>query len=196
MKNIKRSGWAAAMSLLTITVVFLGEISPWQGLGIITFFVLLVGIILWATGLILLIKEISIKQKENDQKKGVLISTVLIISFIPISILYVGISEYINTKITVDVINRSPYKATNILIYGAGNIFDDSDTLKVKTFNSGEKIEYITRPSTAPGRKGYIKMEFDVDNKHVSRNIAGEFSINPYSIQQDWNVIVDNKFVK
>jgi hypothetical protein len=39
-------------------------------------------------------------------------------------------------------------------------------------------------------------MEFDLDKKHISKNIAGEFSINPYVIKQQWRLIIDDSFYK
>ena len=126
-----------------------------------------------------------------------LITFILIIGFIPMGLIYMKISGYVGTKITVNVTNQSDFVPRNLLIYGTGNIFENQDTLKVKSFNKGEQLSYTIRPSTKPHRNGYIKIEFDVnDGKHISKNIAGEFSINPYHIQQDWEVTIDNEFVE
>ena len=104
---------------------------------------------------------------------------ILIIAFIPVGLIYMKISGEVRTKITVNVINQLGYPASKILIYGTGNIFENPDTLKMGKLNMGEKIEHVTRPSTKPLRKGYIRMEFDIENKHIVKDIAGEFSINP-----------------
>ncbi len=120
----------------------------------------------------------------------------LIIGFIPVGLIYMQISGIVRTKITVNVINQLDYPASKIFVHETGNIFENSDTLKMGKLNKGEKIEYVTRPSTKPHRNGYIRMEFDIENKHIAKDIAGEFSINPYNIQQDWKVSVDNEFVK
>lgn len=121
---------------------------------------------------------------------------ILVIGFIPTGILFIGLSEAVITEITVNVMNQSDYLGSDVLIYGTGNIFESSDILKIDNFNIGEKIEYITRPSTAPHRNCFIRMEFDINNKHISKDIAGEFSINPYIIQQNWEIVIDNEFVK
>ncbi len=157
---------------------------------------MLLGIALWAVSVISLIDGLFNNQIESGQKKMIVIAILLIIGFIPIGLFYMKISGYVRTKITVNVINQSEFIPSNILIYGTGTIFENSDTLKVNKFNKGEKIEYVIRPSTKPHKNGYIRIEFDIDGKHIEKNIAGEFSINPYNIQQEWKVAIDNEFIK
>lgn len=196
MKNIMLSKKLAIISIVIVTFIFLAVISPLKGLSILTFPLIMLGIVIWITSLILLISELFNRQKENGQKKTIVITLILIVGFIPLGLIYTKISGYARTKITVNVINQSDFIPNNILIYGEGSIFENSDTLKVNNLNKGGSIEYIIRPSTKPHRNGYIRIEFDIDNKHISKNIAGEFSINPYNIQQYWEVAVDNEFVK
>ena len=196
MRQIKLSKKLVIISIALITIIFLAVISPLKGLSILTWPLILLGIVLWIVSLILLIAGLFNRQKENDQKKTIMISLLLIIGYIPIGLIYIKISEHVRTKITLNIINKSDSIPSNILIYGTGNIFENSDTLKINKFNKGDKIEYVIRPSTKPHRNGYIKIEFDVDSKHISKDIAGEFSINPYNIQQDWEVTLDNEFIK
>ena len=196
MGQIKLSKRLAIISIAIITLIFLAVISPLKGLSILTPLLILPGIVLWMVSLILLIAGLINRQRENNEKKTKMIALILIIGFIPIGLIYMKISGYVRTKITIDVINQSDFIPSNILIYGAGNIFENTDTLKVNKFNKREKIEYIIRPITKPHRNGYIRIEFDIDNKHISKNIAGEFSINPYNIQQDWEVSLGNDFYK
>jgi glucan phosphoethanolaminetransferase (alkaline phosphatase superfamily) len=196
MRQIKLSKKLAIISNLIITTIFLAVISPLKGLSILTFPLILIGIVLWIVSIILLISGLINKQSEKHQKIEIVIALILIISFIPIGFFSMKISGDVRTKIIVKVINRSNFTAKNVKIYGAGNIFENSDTLKINQLNKGDTTEYVTRPNTGPHRTGYIKIEFEADNKHISKNIAGEFSINPYNIQQDWEVILDNKFIK
>jgi len=197
MEQIKFSKKLAIISITIITVIFLAIISPIKGLSILTGPLMLLGIVLWVTSIIQLIAALSNRQGKSDQKKRIVIITIiLIIAFIPLGFFYVKISGNIRTTITVNITNTSKYVPNNILIYGAGNIFENQDTLKLNKFNQGEKIEYIISPTTIPHRNGNIRMEFDIDNIHISKVIAGEFSINPYSIQQEWEVIIDNEFIK
>jgi len=197
MEQIKFSKKLAIISITIITVIFLAIISPIKGLSILTGPLMLLGIVLWVTSIIQLIAALSNRQGKSDQKKRIVIITIiLIIAFIPLGFFYVKISGNIRTTITVNITNTSKYVPNNILIYGAGNIFENPDTLKLNKFNQGEKIEYIISPTTIPHRNGNIRMEFDIDNIHISKVIAGEFSINPYSIQQEWEVIIDNEFIK
>ena len=196
MKQFKLSIRLVIISIIIITVIFLAIISPLQGLSILTWPLILLGIALWIVSLIILISGLFDKQRENGQKKAMVIALLLIIGFIPIGIIYMKLSGDIRTKITVNIINQSDSIPDNILIYGAGTIFENSDTLKVNKFNKGEKIEYVTRPITKPYRNGYIRLEFDINGKHIEKNIAGEFSINPYNIQQEWEITIDNAFFK
>lgn len=196
MREFKLSIRLVIISLIIITVIFLGVISPWQGLSILTWPLILLGIALWIVSVIFLISGLFTNQRKNSQKKTILIALFLIIGFIPIGLIYMKISGYVRTKITVTIINQSDFIPSNVLIYGTGTIFENSDTLKVNKFNIGEEIEYVIRPSTKPHKNGYIKIEFDIDGKRIQKNIAGEFSINPYNIQQEWKIIMDNKFIK
>lgn len=196
MREFKLSIRLVIISLIIITVIFFGVISPWQGLSILTWPLILLGIALWIVSVIFLISGLFTNQRKNSQKKTILIALFLIIGFIPIGLIYMKISGYVRTKITVTIINQSDFIPSNVLIYGTGTIFENSDTLKVNKFNKGEEIEYVIRPSTKPHKNGYIKIEFDIDGKRIEKNIAGEFSINPYNIQQEWKIIMDNKFIK
>jgi predicted RNA-binding protein YlxR (DUF448 family) len=49
----------------------------------------------------------------------------------------------------------------------------------------GESTSYIFQATGKPHRSGYIKIEFDLNNKHISKNITGRFSVNPYEIKQE-----------
>jgi hypothetical protein len=196
MRQIELAKKLAIISIVIITVIFLGEISPLKGLGILTWSILEAGILLWLTSLLLLIVGLFNRKKENEPKKNITMALLLTLGFIPLGFMYMTISGNIRTKITVSISNQSDFIPGNVLIYGTGNIFESTDTLKVASFKKGEKIEYVIQPSTAPHRHGYIRMEFDVDNKHISKEIAGEFSINPYNIKQEWEVVIDNEFVK
>ncbi len=193
MKQIKVAIILAIIAILIITIVFISIISPFKGLGILTPLSILLGITIWGYSLTLLVS--GLKNKENISKVRILISTVLIIAFIPIGYLFMKISGQERTKISIVVVNRSDHKPANIRIYGIGNIFENTDTLKLKLLNKGESMTYTIRAISKPYRTGYIRMEFDFNNKPISRKIAGKFSINPYDIKQEWRVIIDNSFL-
>jgi len=195
MDQVKLSQKIIISSIALITLIFLAVISPLKGLSILTPLLIIGAIVLWITSIILLIKGYPDRNKENYQKK-ILVTIILIIAFIPLGLYYMKISGHVRTKITVHIKNQSDFIPENILIYGTGNIFENPDTLKVNSFGNGEELDFIIWPITKPGRKGYIRMEFDLSGKHFYKNIAGEFSVNPYNIQQEWKVTVDKEFLK
>ena len=183
----------ALVAILIITAVFISTISPLKGIGIFTTLSIFLGILIWGLSLILLIS--GLKTKENISKARILISIFFITAFIPLGYLFMKISGRVRTRITVSIVNHSDHKPANIKIYGVGNIFENTDTLKLEMLKKGESISYIIQAISKPHRSGYIKMEFDFNNKHYSKNIAGKFSINPYEIKQKWEVIIDNSFL-
>jgi hypothetical protein len=185
----------AISSILIITVIFVAVISPLKGFGILTPLLLLIGILLWVGSLILLLAGYFNKHRDRSRGKSLIITLILVAAFIPIGIIYSTISENVRTKITVIITNQSDYIPYNISVYGAGSIFENPDTMKMGRFGKGEQMQYTTWPATKPFRSGYIRMDFDIDGKHISKDIAGEFSINPYFIQQEWEITVDNEFV-
>lgn len=170
-------------------------ISPLRGLSIVTWPLLQLAVVLWLISLVLVIRGLN-RKEENVQRKTKWIALALVIGFVPIGLVYIKIGGDVTTKITVHILNKSSSVASNVLVYGTGNIFEDSDTLKLNTFNNGENIEYVTWPNTGPHRNGYIRMEFDIADKHITKDVAGEFSINPYDIQQQWDIIMDSAFIK
>ena len=184
----------AIIAILIITIVLIFIISPLKGLGILTPFSIFLGISIWGFSLILLISGLKYRNKENISKVRILITIVLIIAFIPVGYLFMKISGKARTRITVAIVNHSGQKPTNIKIYGIGNIFENADTLKLGMLNQGESMIFTIQAISKPHRSGHIKMEFDIKNKHISKNIAGRFSINPYEIKQEWNVTIDNSF--
>jgi hypothetical protein len=193
MKQIKVALIMALVAILIITAVFISTISPLKGIGIFTTLSIFLGILIWGLSLILLIS--GLKTKENISKARILISIFFITAFIPLGYLFMKISGRVRTRITVSIVNHSDHKPANIKIYGVGNIFENTDTLKLEMLKKGESISYIIQAISKPHRSGYIKMEFDFNNKHYSKNIAGKFSINPYEIKQKWEVIIDNSFL-
>jgi hypothetical protein len=194
MKQIRIAIIMAIIAILIITIVFIFIISPLKGLGILTPFSIFLGISIWGFSLILLISGLKYRNKENISKVRILITIVLIIAFIPVGYLFMKISGKARTRITVAIVNHSGQKPTNIKIYGIGNIFENADTLKLGMLNQGESMIFTIQAISKPHRSGHIKMEFDINNKHISKNIAGRFSINPYEIKQEWNVTIDNSF--
>lgn len=193
MSQLKLSQRFIISSIAIITLIFLAVISPLKGLSIFTAPLIFVAVGLWLTSLILLIK--GFPDRKNYQRKT-LITAILIIGFIPLGLFYMKISGNVRTKITVHIKNQSDFVPKNILIYGTGNIFENTDTLNANSIANGEEIKYIIWPTTKPNRKGYIRIEFDIPGKHISKDLAGEFSVNPYNIQQEWTVTLDKEFLK
>lgn len=194
MRLIKIAITMAIIAILIITVIFISIISPLKGLGIFTSLFIFLGILIWGISLILLIS--GLKTKEYISKTKILISIFFITAFIPVGYLFMKISGRVRTRISVAIVNHSDHKPANIKIYGVGNIFENTDTLKLEMLKKGESISYIIQASSKPHRSGYIKMEFDLKNKHISKNIAGRFSVNPYEIKQEWNIVINNSFVE
>ena len=84
------------------------------------------------------------KSKEiNYKHKSVILTFTLLVSFIAIGLIYISISQFICTKITVNVINQSDFALENVKIYGSGNIFENPDTLKIKRLVKTDKIKYV-----------------------------------------------------
>jgi predicted RNA-binding protein YlxR (DUF448 family) len=194
MKQIKIVIIMAIIAILIILIVFISIISPLKGLGIFTPILILLGITIWGISLILFIS--GIKTKGNISKIRILMSIFFIAAFIPLGYLFMKISGKARTRITVAILNHSDHNPANIKIYGVGNIFENTDTLKLEMLKKGESISYIIQATSKPHRSGYIKMEFDLNNKHISKNIAGRFSVNPYEIKQEWDIVIDSSFVQ
>lgn len=184
----------ALIAILIITIVFISIITPLKGLGILTTLSIFLGISIWGLSLIIFIS--GLKNKENISKVRILITILLIIAFIPTGYLYMKISGQMRTRISVDVVNKSDYNPANIRIYGVGNIFENTDTLKLEMLKKNESMTYTIQAISKPHRSGSIMMEFDLNKMHFSKNIAGEFSINPYEIKQEWMVVIDNSFIE
>jgi len=193
---MKISRILAIASILIITLIFVATLSPAKGFGIITFPLLMIGILIWVASLIFFLIGFFNKTRDKNQKRSVILSIILIAGIIPLSIIYTATVQYVKTKITVSITNRSDYIPVNILVYGTGNIFNNPDTLKLDKLNKEGIIKFSIWPSTRPFGTGFIKMDYDIGENHISKNIAGEFSINPYMIQQHWEVIFDNGFMK
>ncbi len=193
MNQLKLSLQSIIGAITIITLIFFAVISPLKGLSILTAPLIFVAVGLWLTSLILLIK--GFPDRKNYQRKT-LVTAILIIGFIPLGLFYMKISGNVRTKITVHIQNQSDFIPKNILIYGTGNIFENADTLRANSFAIGEEIKYIIWPTTKPGRNGYIRIEFDIAGKHITKDLAGEFSVNPYNIQQEWTVTLDKEFLK
>ena len=193
MSQLKLSLRIILSAIAIITIIFLAVISPLRGLSFFTAPLIFVAVGLWLASLILLIK--GFPGRQNYQRQT-LITAILIIGFIPLGLFYMKKSGHIRTEITIHIKNQSDSVPKNILIYGAGNIFEKPDTLKVNSFEIGEELKYTIWPVTKPGRRGYVRMEFDLSGKHYTRNIAGEFSVNPYNIQQEWTVNMHNEYFK
>jgi len=196
MKQIKLVKKLALIAILIISIIFLSIISPLKGLSILTPLAIVLGITIWGYGLIVLISGVRNRKKENFSDIQILTATILIGAFIPLGLLFMKLSGQARTRITIEVVNKSERIPSNISIFGSGSIFENSDTLKLKKLNKGESLTYTINAISKPHRSGYIIMEFDLDNKHISKNIAGEFSINPYDIKQQWRLIIDDSFYK
>lgn len=196
MKQIKIAIIMAIIAILIISVIFLSIISPLKGLSILTPLSILLGITIWGFSLILLISGLRNRDKENISKINILTAIISISSFIPIGYLFMKISGEARTKISIVIVNHSDQIPANISIYGTGNIFENTDTLQLKMLKKGDSLRYTTKAIGKPHRSGYIKMEFDFNNKRISKIIAGKFSINPYVIKQEWKFIVDNSLFK
>jgi hypothetical protein len=194
MKQIKLAITMAIIAILIITIVFLSIISPLKGLSILTPFSILLGVTLWGLSIAFLISGLRIRDKKTITNVNILTAILLIFAFIPIGLFFMKISGNERTKISIDILNQSDHEPANIIMYGAGSIFENSDTLKLKLLNKGDSLTYTIKAITKPHRSGYIKMEFDLGKRHISKNIAGEFSVNPYSIKQEWSIIIDNSF--
>lgn len=192
MKQIKIAIIMAIVAILIISVIFLSIISPLKGLSILTPLSILLGITIWGFSLILLISGLRNRYKENISKISILSAIILISSFIPIGYLFMKISGEVRTKISIVIVNHSDQIPANISIYGTGDIFENTDTLKLKMLKMGDSLSYRTRAISKPHRSGYIKMEYDFNNERISKIIAGKFSINPYVIKQEWKFIFKN----
>ncbi len=87
----------------------------------------------------------------------------------------------------------------NVLIYGAGDLFAGADTLKIDTFRIDQKVHYRINPSTKPqkggGKKGNVMIKCEKDGTTLIKTIAGEFSVYPLNIQQEWEVIINQEFL-
>lgn len=70
MKSIQFSIILATVSITIITIVFLAVISPLQGLKILTFPILLTGIVIWIVSLILLIAGLFSRKRDINQKNS------------------------------------------------------------------------------------------------------------------------------
>ncbi len=198
MNPFKLSIRLTIIALVIITIVFLSVITPFRGIGFMTTIIVKVGGGLWVASIILLIFGL-VKQKgkrQHDYTNRKAMALLLIISLIPISFFYWKISGIVRKKIVVAVSNDSSTTAKNIKIYGTGSIFEKSDTLRVDFLVRGEHIIYSIMPVTKRNRSGHIVMEFDANDKHITKTIAGEFSTNPYRIQQNWRVIIDNELIR
>jgi len=192
MKQIKIAIIMAIVAILIISAIFLSIISPLKGLSILTPLFILLGITIWGFSLILLISGLRNRYKENISQISILSAIILISSFIPIGYLFMKISGEVRTKISIVIVNHSDQIPANISIYGTGNIFENTDTLKLKMLKMGDSLSYTTKAISKPHRSGYIKMEYDFNNERISKIIAGKFSINPYVIKQEWKFIFKN----
>jgi len=126
----------------------------------------------------------------------VITTAVLLIAFLPVSWEYMQKAGKARTQITVHVVNNSDKVAEQIAIYGSGTIFEKTDTLKIGQLKPGETFIYQAQPVTKPHRVGHIRMDFYIGDQSYSKTIAGEFSVNPYQLQQNWEVGIDSLLVE
>jgi len=196
MKHIKTAQKAAVLSVVIISIVILATLSPLKGLSLLTWPLILSGIALWIAGVVLLIAGLSDRASRGEHKRTTVLTLLLITGFVPLWMIYMKTGGNARSTITVTVTNQSDFIPGHVSIYGTGTIFEHCDTLKRNDFKKGEKIAYVVRPVTKPGRRGFIRMELEVDSQRSSKDIAGEFTVNPYDIQQEWEVTIDNEFVK
>jgi hypothetical protein len=199
MNSIKASTRISAIAFAIITAVFLAVISPLKGFGPITFPLILSGIGLWIASLIVLIIGLVKKERRETKRVNLVVVVLLILGFLPVGYLYMGISGDVRTKITINLTNQSGVNLDNVLIYGTGALFEGEDTLRIGRFENSQEIKYIIRPSTEPqkggGKKGNVEMQFEMDGEIQSKIIAGEFSVYPLNIKQEWEVLVDQHFL-
>ena len=199
MNSIKASMTISAIAFAIITAVFLAVISPLKGFGQITFILILSGVGLWIASLIVLIIGLVKKERRETKRANLIVAVLLILGFLPAGYLYMGISGDVRTKITINLTNQSGVNLDNVLIYGTGALFEGEDTLRIGRFENSQEIKYIIRPSTESqkggGKKGNVEMQFEMDGEIQSKIIAGEFSVYPLNIKQEWEVLVDQHFL-
>lgn len=196
MNKIRTSLILALVAIGLITLVFISLLASPKGLGLLNMPLLLAGLGSWLVGAVLLITGVVKKTTEVLSKKTVITTAILLIAFLPVSWNYMQQAGKVRTQITVHVVNNSDKVAEQIAVYGSGTIFEKADTLKIGQLKPGEAFNYLAQPVTKPHRVGHIRMDFYIGNQSYSKTIAGEFSVNPYQLQQNWEVTLDSLLVE
>lgn len=199
MHNIKTAVRHSLWALALITVIFLAVISPWKGLSLFTFPLILFGFALWISSVIFLIRGLADLKNESHPRLRLILAILSVIIFLPVGYAYMSISGNVRTRITIDVVNQSGMDLHHVSIYGAGDLFVGEDTLNIETFKTDQKVRYQINPSTQPqkggGKKGNVVMAYEKDGTRSIKTIAGEFSVYPLNIQQEWEVMVNQEFL-
>ena len=195
MEKIRGPVKFALLALAIITVVFAAVVSPWKGLSIATFPVIMTGLGCWIGSVILLFRGLGKRKIQPFSQMTGMAAILLVLAFVPVAYAYMVISGQARTKITVAVSNRSGVDLHRVRVYGSGNYFLPQDTLKMAVLPAGQSLTYVIWPDTKPvkgGRPpGNVVMEFDADGEHVVRAVAGAFSGYPSSVQQEWATTVE-----
>ncbi|MBL7969566.1 MAG: hypothetical protein JNK09_21380 [Prolixibacteraceae bacterium] len=194
MKEIRSSLVLALVSLGIFTLVFISLLVGPKGLGVLTMPLLVAGFGSWLAGVIMLVIGLVRKHNEAVSKKLIVAATLLLIAFVPVSWEYLKKAGEVRTRITVRVMNHSDKVAEQIQVYGSGTIFGKADTMKIPQLRPGEDFTYWAQPVTKPHRVGHIRMDFNIGDRSYTKTIAGEFSVNPYQLQQNWEVDIDSLF--
>jgi dipeptide/tripeptide permease len=199
LHKIKTAVRHSLSALAIITVIFLAVISPWKGLSLFTFPLIMFGIALWISSVIFLIRGLADLKNETYPRTRLFLTIVSVMIFLPVGYAYMSISGIVRTRITIDVVNQLGMDLQNVSIYGAGDLFVGTDTLNIATFKTDQKIRYQINPSTKPqkggGKKGNVVMAYEKDGTRIIKTIAGEFSVYPLNIQQEWEVIINQEFL-
>jgi dipeptide/tripeptide permease len=123
MHNIKTAVRHSLSALAIITVIFLAVISPWKGLSLFTFPLIMFGIALWISSVIFLIRGLADLKNETYPRTRLFLTIVSVMIFLPVGYAYMSISGIVRTRITIDVVNQLGMDLQNVSIYGAGDLF-------------------------------------------------------------------------
>lgn len=199
MTNIRTAKRFSLWAFALITVIAAADISPLHGLSVATFPLILLALALWAAGTILLIRGLMHLKQENPGRASLFWAVLFTAGFLPAGYGYMVLAGYARTRITVELTNRSGMELRAVTLYGAGEIFAEEDTLRRTSLAEGETLRYSINASSEPqrggGKKGDIVLEFDTERGHVSRVVAGPFSVYPLNIQQRWEITVDSNYL-
>lgn len=195
MKEIRISLILALVAIGLISLVFVALSLNERGLSILNMPLLVAGFGCWLAGLILFVSGVLKRPSGKASGKTIVLTVIALVSFFPLGWKYMLSAGKARTTITVQVTNRLETEIATVRIYGSGDIFENTDTFRVERLRPGEQLKYENRAVTKPHRSGEIRMDFGMGEQAYRKTIAGKFTVNPYQLQQNWEVVIDQNFL-